>query len=63
LQAYQKGAIFRQMREYKRERNELESQLAELTKRATYHDNHIRTIDAWFSQVCLMLFGFGLSSR
>ena len=41
------------MQEYKRERNTLEAQLNELTKKATFHDEHIRTIDAWFGQVCL----------
>jgi len=39
------------MKEFKRERNDLEAQLNDLTKRATWHDDHIRTIDAWFSQV------------
>jgi len=43
------------MKEFKRERNLLEVQVAELTKRATYHDDHIRTIDAWFSQVGRLL--------
>jgi len=50
-QHFQKGAIFRQMKEFKRERNLLEAQVAELTKRAAYHDDHIRIVDAWFSQV------------
>jgi len=39
------------MKEFKRERNDLEAQLNDLTKRATWHDDHVRTIDAWFSQV------------
>ncbi len=51
LQRFQKDAIWRQMQEYKRERNTLESRLSELTKRTAYHDDHVRIIDAWFKQV------------
>ena len=39
------------MREYQRERNDLQSQVKDLNKRATYHDAHIRLIDAWFTQL------------
>ena len=39
------------MQEFKRERNTLETQLKELLKRTIYHDDHLRIIDAWFSQV------------
>jgi len=39
------------MREFKREKNIIETQLAELEKRSKYHDDHLRTIDAWFDQV------------
>ena len=39
------------MQEYKRDRNTLEAQLQDLTKRATYHDDLLRVLDAWFSQV------------
>ncbi|KAF2157969.1 BRE1-domain-containing protein [Myriangium duriaei CBS 260.36] len=51
VENFQKGAIFRQMKEYQRERNDLQSQVKDLTRRATYHDDHIRLIDAWFSQL------------
>ncbi|GAM86709.1 hypothetical protein ANO11243_047280 [Dothideomycetidae sp. 11243] len=51
VENFQKGAIFRQMREYQRERNDLQSQVKDLGRRATYHDDHIRLIDAWFSQL------------
>jgi len=51
LQKYQKDAIYRQMLEYKREKATLESHLKEVQKRAVDHDDHIRVIDAWFSQV------------
>lgn len=51
-QNFQKDALFRQMREYKRERNLYEEQVADLTKRAQYHDDHMRIIDIWFTQVC-----------
>ena len=39
------------MKEYKREKGQLDSQLKDLQKRSMYHDDHIRIIDAWFSQV------------
>lgn len=39
------------MQEFKRERNTCEARISDLTKRATYHDDHLRIIDAWFKQV------------
>jgi E3 ubiquitin-protein ligase BRE1 len=39
------------MQEYKREKSTLESRLKELSHTATYHDEHLRVIDAWFKQV------------
>lgn len=48
---FQKEAIWRQMMEYKRERNMLEHRVEELEKKSTYHDDHLRVIDAWWSQV------------
>lgn len=39
------------MQEYKRERNNLEARLNEMTKSALHHDEHLMTIDAWFSEV------------
>ena len=39
------------MKEYKREKGTLESQLLEAEKRSRYHDDHLRTIDVWFDQV------------
>lgn len=53
LQEYQKGAIYRQMLEYKREKNNLESRLQELEKSSTEHEDHIRVVDAWWLQVRL----------
>jgi E3 ubiquitin-protein ligase BRE1 len=50
-QAFQKDAILRQMREYKREKTAVESQLNDLEGRSRYHDDHLRTIDVWFDQV------------
>lgn len=52
VQEYQKDAIYRQMLEYKRENATLEARLEELDKRSTYHDDHIRVMDAWWIQVC-----------
>jgi E3 ubiquitin-protein ligase BRE1 len=51
LQSFQKDAILRQMREYKREKATVESQLNELEGRSKYHDDHLRIIDAWFDQL------------
>jgi E3 ubiquitin-protein ligase BRE1 len=51
VQAYQKDAILRQMREYKREKATLEAQLNEVENRSKYHDEELRTIDTWFDQV------------
>jgi hypothetical protein len=50
-QKYQKDAIYRQMLEYKREKATLESQLKDVQKRSSDHDDHLRIIDAWWSQV------------
>ena len=51
VQKYQKDAIYRQMLEYKREKATLESQLRDVQKRSVDHDDHLRVIDAWWSQV------------
>ncbi|RYC61990.1 hypothetical protein CHU98_g4207 [Xylaria longipes] len=50
VEEYQKDAIYRQMLEYKREKTTLEARLDELDKRSTYHDDHIRVMDAWWIQ-------------
>ncbi|KAA8915078.1 hypothetical protein FN846DRAFT_6633 [Sphaerosporella brunnea] len=47
---FQKEAIWRQMQEYKRERNILESRVEELDKKSAYHDDHLRIVDAWWTQ-------------
>jgi hypothetical protein len=39
------------MLEYKREKSTLESQLKDIQKRSVDHDDHLRVIDAWWSQV------------
>ena len=41
------------MQEYKRERSNLETRLNEMTKNASYHDEHLMVIDAWFSEVSI----------
>ncbi|KAF1915741.1 BRE1 E3 ubiquitin ligase-domain-containing protein [Ampelomyces quisqualis] len=51
IEAFQKDAILRQMREYKREKTSVETQLHDLEGRSRYHDDHLRTIDAWFDQL------------
>ncbi|KAK4043505.1 BRE1 E3 ubiquitin ligase-domain-containing protein [Parachaetomium inaequale] len=51
IEEYQKGAIYRQMLEYKREKINLESRVQELEKGSTDHDDHIRVVDAWVLQL------------
>ncbi|KAM7204018.1 BRE1 E3 ubiquitin ligase domain containing protein [Naviculisporaceae sp. PSN 640] len=50
IEEYQKGAIYRQMLEYKREKSNLEARLQDIEKRAVHHDDHIRVMDAWWLQ-------------
>lgn len=51
LQAYTKGAIYRQMQEYSRKAASIESRLEDLQKKTVHNDDHIRLIDAWWEQV------------
>ncbi|KAH8602353.1 BRE1 E3 ubiquitin ligase-domain-containing protein [Bisporella sp. PMI_857] len=51
LENYQKDAIYRRMREYKREKDDLASQLKDVQKKSLEHDDHLRVIDAWWSQL------------
>lgn len=51
MKNYQKDAILRQMKEYKRQRRDFEEKVQDLQKRCQFHDDHLRTIDAWFSQL------------
>ena len=51
VQDFQKDAIYRQMKEYKRQKKDAEDQLAELRKKSAYHNDHLRIIDAWFAQL------------
>ncbi|KAK6349591.1 hypothetical protein TWF696_005875 [Orbilia brochopaga] len=48
---FQKEAIFRQMKSYKREKELSELRLEELQKRCTYHDDHLRVVDVWWDQL------------
>ena len=41
------------MQEYKREKSTLEARLNDLMKKAANHDDHLRAVDAWFTQVRL----------
>ncbi|KAJ6264891.1 E3 ubiquitin-protein ligase [Drechslerella dactyloides] len=52
---FQKEAIYRQMKSYKREKELSEIRLEELQKRCTYHDDHLRIVDAWWNQMDGML--------
>ncbi|OGE51280.1 hypothetical protein PENARI_c014G09544 [Penicillium arizonense] len=51
LERFQKEAILRQMQEYKREKSSLESRLSQMSKAATFHNDHLRVIDSWFKQL------------
>jgi E3 ubiquitin-protein ligase BRE1 len=51
VQNYQKDAIMRQMKAYKRERKDFEEQVNDLQRKCQYHDDHLRAIDAWFAQL------------
>ncbi|KAB8349525.1 hypothetical protein FH972_023551 [Carpinus fangiana] len=50
-QEVQKDAALRQMKEYKRQCQDLESQLSNIVQKSAYHDEHLRLIDAWFNQL------------
>lgn len=39
------------MKEYKREKKHYEDLYLDLNKKLTHHDDHLRTIDAWFAQL------------
>ncbi|KAE8145866.1 BRE1 E3 ubiquitin ligase-domain-containing protein [Aspergillus avenaceus] len=51
LERFQKDAIWRQMQEYKREKVSLEAKLKEMSKAAAHHNDHLRVIDTWYSQL------------
>jgi E3 ubiquitin-protein ligase BRE1 len=50
-QTLQKDAIFRQMKEYKREKQHLEQRLDDVEKRAEDTDERLIIIDGWLQQV------------
>ncbi|RMY42370.1 hypothetical protein D0864_16115, partial [Hortaea werneckii] len=51
VENFQKDAIMRQMKEYKRQKKDFEDQYNTLLSKSKFHDEHLRTIDAWFSQL------------
>ncbi|KAF7189260.1 E3 ubiquitin-protein ligase bre1 [Pseudocercospora fuligena] len=51
VEDYQKDAIMRQMKEYKRQKKDADERLAELQQRSKYHDEHLRALDGWFAQL------------
>ncbi|KAL5047808.1 hypothetical protein BDW71DRAFT_35619 [Aspergillus fruticulosus] len=51
LERFQKDAIWRQMQEYKRDKITLEAKLKESAKATVYHGDHLRVIDAWYTQL------------
>ncbi|KAL2855461.1 BRE1 E3 ubiquitin ligase-domain-containing protein [Aspergillus pseudoustus] len=51
LERFQKDAIWRQMQEYKRDKLSLEAKLKETLKATANHNDHLRIIDAWYSQL------------
>ncbi|KAK6079929.1 BRE1 E3 ubiquitin ligase [Seiridium cupressi] len=51
IEEYTRGAIYRQMQEYKRTCNTLEARLEEMERRSAHHDDHLRVVDAWWIQL------------
>ncbi|KAF2457277.1 C3HC4 type zinc finger-containing protein [Lineolata rhizophorae] len=51
LEEFTKDAILRQMAEYKRQLKDTKAEMEDLNRKMVYHDDHIRAINAWFSQV------------
>lgn len=51
IDEYTKGAIYRQMQEYKRTCSTLETRLEEMERRSIHHDDHLRVVDAWWVQL------------
>ncbi|QDS69896.1 hypothetical protein FKW77_000835 [Venturia effusa] len=51
LEIVQKDAIVRQLKELKREKQQLEQRVEVLEKSSTYHDDHLRSIDGWWEQL------------
>ncbi|EMC97159.1 hypothetical protein BAUCODRAFT_106504 [Baudoinia panamericana UAMH 10762] len=51
IESFQKDAILRQLKEYKRQKRDLDEQLSEMTKKCRYHDDHLRAVDGFFAQL------------
>lgn len=51
IQTFQKDALLRQMREFKREKVQLEQQVDLLQKTSSSHLEYILTVDSWLNQV------------
>ncbi|KAF2142934.1 uncharacterized protein K452DRAFT_317826 [Aplosporella prunicola CBS 121167] len=51
MEEYTKDALIRQKNEYKRRKADLEERVADLEDRSKYHDDHLRIIDLWFTQL------------
>ncbi|KAF6831523.1 E3 ubiquitin-protein ligase BRE1 [Colletotrichum plurivorum] len=51
IENYQKGAIYRQLQEAKREKADFEARVEQLQKNIAYREDHIRIIEAWWKQV------------
>ncbi|KAF7508517.1 hypothetical protein GJ744_009230 [Endocarpon pusillum] len=51
IEKFQKGALLRQMQEYRREKQTLEEQVKHAQRKALYHNDHLRIIDVWFQEM------------
>ncbi|KAF4302899.1 Zinc finger RING-type protein [Botryosphaeria dothidea] len=51
FEEFTKDALIRQKNEYKRRKADLEERVAELEDKSKFHDDHLRIIDLWFSQL------------
>jgi E3 ubiquitin-protein ligase BRE1 len=59
-QTFQKDAILRQMKEYKREKQDLEKSVKTLEERSKHYKDNLRMVDAWWKQVCHLSLSFFL---
>lgn len=50
-QTFQKDAILRRMKEYRREKSDLEKSVRALEEQSKHYKDNLRLVDAWWKQV------------
>ena len=55
MQTFQKDAILRQMKEYKREKQDLEKSVKSLEEQSKHYKDNLRLVDVWWKQVCRLV--------